>query len=109
MRSCVGAACPFTRFDRRLDELFPDLLVLLTLVPADLVWVVPLPLAVLLWLVLAGALCAAAAGSVKPPAAVAARIHPTSACLERNVRMSGLMRLCPLTCRRPAQRPAETP
>jgi len=48
---------------------------------------VPVLLAVLLWLLLGGALCAAATGRVKPPAAIAARIHPTSDCLQSKVRM----------------------
>src|SRR5208283_2952646 len=106
MRSGVGAACPFTRFDLFLEELFPDLLDFPGVVPAGLGWDALALLGVVLWLLLAGALCAAAAGRVKPPAAVAARIHPISDCLQSKVRITGLMRRRSITCRRPEQRPA---
>ncbi|MGB2675738.1 MAG: hypothetical protein WCE53_10620 [Candidatus Acidiferrum sp.] len=38
MRSGIGAACPFTRRDLFLDELFPDLLDFLTVFPDGLEW-----------------------------------------------------------------------
>jgi hypothetical protein len=38
MRSGAGAACPFTRLDLFLDELLPDLLDFLTVVPDRLEW-----------------------------------------------------------------------
>src|SRR5271157_6664708 len=90
MRSGVGAVCPFTRRDLFLDELFPDLLDFLAVVPVVLAWAASALLVVLLWLVLDALFCAAAAGSVPPPAASAARIQPASVCLPRKVRMSGL-------------------
>src|SRR5208283_1491752 len=78
-----------------LDELFPDLLVFLAVGPVVLAWAVAALPAALLWLVLDALFCAAAAGSVTLPAAIAARIQPASVCLPRKVRMSGL---CVLGC-----------
>jgi len=87
MRSGAGSACPFTRFDFFLEVLLLDLPDLPGVVPFVFEWAALALLPVLLWLLLAGALCAAAAGRVKPPAAIAARIHPASDCLESKVRM----------------------
>lgn len=64
MRSGVGAACPFTRFVLFLDELFTYLEDFLAVVPVVWGWD---RLAALLWLVVADAICAAAAGRLKPP------------------------------------------
>src|SRR5208337_1641997 len=92
MRSGAGAACPFSRRDLFLDEPFPDLVDFLAAVADGLAWNEPVLLAAPLRLVFAAVLCAAAAGILQLPAAIAAIIHPVSVCLQSKVRMSGYMR-----------------
>src|SRR5271157_4904174 len=89
MRSGAGAACPFTRRDLFLDELFPDLLDFLAVAPVVLEWTTLRLLVALLWLMFDAVFCAATAGKLAPPAAIAARIQPASVCLQSKVRMSG--------------------
>src|SRR5208282_5236920 len=68
MRSGAGAACPFTRRDLFLDELFPDLLDFLAVAPVVLEWTTLRLLVALLWLMFDAVFCAATAGKLPPPA-----------------------------------------
>src|SRR5208337_1821311 len=110
MRSGVGAACPFTRRDFFLEEVFLVPPAFRVVVPVVLVGAEAALLAALTWLLLDAVPCAAAAGILQLPTAIAARMHAVSVCLKSKVRITGYVRPRPsFTCRPPALRPAETP